>query len=485
MIWILKGFASHRFHGTISLGSLTAVLALCAYLVTIAPDITWSNFSSDGGELITASVTLGIPHPPGYPTYILLGKLISLLPAGTVAFRFNLFSALSASVAAGFVSATAFESLGGTKSARSVALATGITFALAPLVWSQAVVTEVYALNLALLAVFLCALLGQRSAVLTGLLLGLSITTHLTSILMLPMAIVLTTLGQRLRLITGVFLGLIPLLALPILANQGSPIVWGNPTTIRGWLWLISGQLYKANLRPPESTYFLNRLSSWGKVILGQFAFLGWLFVVIGIAVDRQGTRRMVWLLSTAALYMLFSFAYGTSDSILFLMPTLLLISPVLAAGLSRVGRWSLLLPLVLLLLNFNQQNLREEQLVRPLVEGFLSELPQEAILLTPGDQSIFTLWYFKHVEGQRPDLLLVDSNLLAFDWYRDRLKLQYPELEGLNNDDLELFQTLNAKVRPFCTGSLLSPEAIDCHRSLESKSFDYELSFRMARGKR
>ena len=70
--------------------SVTAGLAMLVYLFTIAPDLTWANYGGDGGELITASVTLGIPHPPGYPLYLLAGKIASYLPVGTIAYRYNL-----------------------------------------------------------------------------------------------------------------------------------------------------------------------------------------------------------------------------------------------------------------------------------------------------------------------------------------------------------------------------------------------------------
>ena len=162
------------------IGGLAGILALFVYVLTLAPDLTMSNFSGDSGELITAAVTLGIPHPPGYPTYVLLGKLFSLLPISNIAYRFNLFSALAMATATAFVSATAYESLRGEKSARPAALAAGLAFAFTPLVWSQAIITEVYALNSAILSIFLWALLGRRSPGLTGFFLGVAITTHFT-----------------------------------------------------------------------------------------------------------------------------------------------------------------------------------------------------------------------------------------------------------------------------------------------------------------
>ncbi len=470
---ILKIHKYLNTHGAFFAGSITTILALCIYLFTMAPDITWSHFSSDGGELITAAVTLGIPHPPGYPTYVLLGKLASLLPIGSVAFRFNLFSAVAASVSAGFVAGIAFENLKGIHSARIAATATGLTVAFAPLVWSQATVTEVYALNLALLSIFLWALLGQRSSLLTGALLGISITSHLTSILLLPMAFVLTRRGHRIQLFGGIVLGLLPILALPILANQASPVIWGDPKSLDGWIWLISGQLYSGNFTVPGFAEFLNRLSLWSTAVWHQFAFIGWLFVLIGISTYRQGSRKLAWMLISALLYALFSLAYGTSDYLLFLAPSLLLLSPILAAGLSRMGHWSLLLPLILLLLNFSHYNLREDKIIRPMVEEIFSQLPPEAIILTPGDQSIFTLWYFTHVEGKRSDLFLVDSNLLAFEWYRERLKIQYPELKGLDGDNVSLFQALNSNNRQLCTLSLQSPKSVICHHNREYRLLD------------
>jgi hypothetical protein len=100
---------------------------------------------------------------------------------------------------------------------------------------------------------------------------------------------------------------------------------------------------------------------------------------------------------------------------------------------------------------NFQAQNLHQDRSVRPSAAAVFNAAPENAILLTPGDQSIFTLWYFHHVEGIREDLFLVDANLFAFDWYREHLSTFYPELTGLEKDDLEAFRIGNGRVRPIC----------------------------------
>src|SRR5262249_19026364 len=61
-------------------------------------------YGGDSGELVAAVYTLGIPHPSGYPLYVLLGKLFTLLvPVGEVAFRMSLFSAAAGAAAVAVV----------------------------------------------------------------------------------------------------------------------------------------------------------------------------------------------------------------------------------------------------------------------------------------------------------------------------------------------------------------------------------------------
>jgi len=59
-----------------------AAIPFAAYLLTLCPTV----YVGDSGELTTAAATLGIPHPPGYPLYVLLGYAFShLVAAGSFA----------------------------------------------------------------------------------------------------------------------------------------------------------------------------------------------------------------------------------------------------------------------------------------------------------------------------------------------------------------------------------------------------------------
>jgi len=445
--------------------AITAGTALVVYGLTMAPGLTWANFGADGGELITAAVTLGVPHPPGYPTYVLLGKLVSLLPLGEMAFRFNAFSAICTAVATAAVTG-AMLSWPPDRLVRAVkfaGVAAGLTVAFSPLVWSQAVITEVYALNLAVIGLLLWAIVRLQSSVVSrrslavrplsfvvGLLFGLSVTTHLTSWLLLPLTVWAVGWREWGRLAVGTAVGLTPLLAIPLLARSGSPVLWGDPTTLRGWWWLVSGQLYHPNLLALPGAELWLRTKEWLPELAQQLTWLGLPLLLWSLWQSRPEWRPwQLGLGGTAVLYGLHAWVNGSQDAILFLLPAIPLIVLLMRPVWERLGWLSLLVPLALVGLNFERHDLRDENWVRPLVEQQLASLPANAILIASGDESLFSLWYVQHVVGRRPDLIIVEENLFAFDWHRAHLRRQYPDLFVPPADDLALFIAENGRYRP------------------------------------
>jgi hypothetical protein len=99
--------------------------------------------------LATAAYELGVSSPPGHPLHTLLGHaLIRLLPVGEVIFRTALLSALASAAAVGVVYA-----IGARLFRRRWAAALGaLLFAVSDGVWSSAVVTDVHALQILLMA---------------------------------------------------------------------------------------------------------------------------------------------------------------------------------------------------------------------------------------------------------------------------------------------------------------------------------------------
>ena len=85
-----------RRHLDTLLAFALAAAVFGVYLWTLCPTLYWG----DCGELATVAVTLGIPHPTGYPLYCLLGKAWTLLlPFGSLVWRLNVLSALFGALA--------------------------------------------------------------------------------------------------------------------------------------------------------------------------------------------------------------------------------------------------------------------------------------------------------------------------------------------------------------------------------------------------
>src|SRR5262245_16955257 len=121
---------------TLAVGALLLVL----YALGACPTI----YVGDSGELVTAVYTLGIPHPPGSPLYVLAGKLFTLLvPAGSIAYRMSLFSAVCAAASCALLYRLCWR-LG-----LDVvpALLAALLLALGPSFWGEADVQRVYALG--------------------------------------------------------------------------------------------------------------------------------------------------------------------------------------------------------------------------------------------------------------------------------------------------------------------------------------------------
>ena len=109
------------------------------YFYTLAPEIS----TGDSGELISSAYLLGIPHPPGYPLYNLLGKLFSFIPYGSIAWRINLFSAVCNVAAGFFIYLTLYRMTANWHSA----LLGAAFFLTSPISWEYSLKAEVFALN--------------------------------------------------------------------------------------------------------------------------------------------------------------------------------------------------------------------------------------------------------------------------------------------------------------------------------------------------
>ncbi|MBM3287893.1 MAG: DUF2723 domain-containing protein [Candidatus Eisenbacteria bacterium] len=235
MIWIRER--------AVALGALFVFLvSQVIYLMTLTPTCPFW----DSGEFIATSYTLGIPHPPGTPFYVLIGRLFTLFPIASIAARVNYLSALASSLAAVFgylvtVEVFKWQQRGKPDSAPIQlgvlgGIATGLFTAFSRTFWENAVEAEVYGLSSALMIASLWLVIrwagkegsarrDNRLFVLAYYLIAVSAGIHMGTYLVLPAMLLFVLMVDHRTLaphtfgalvVAGILVGLQPAM-LPIL----------------------------------------------------------------------------------------------------------------------------------------------------------------------------------------------------------------------------------------------------------------------------
>jgi hypothetical protein len=257
------------------------------YLVTLAP----STAMWDTSEYIAAAYDFGLPHPPGNPMFVILGRFFAILPiAPNVAMRINILAALCSAGAAGMWFLITERVLVGWLPERWQRIVGGSLAALigatAWTVWAQSVVNEkVYTVSLLGLAVVSWLIVrwcddpdgrgADRLLVLIAYLSGLGYANHMAGFLALPAvaaAVILrrpqTLIRWRLLLaIAGALaLGMTPFLTQPLRAAHFPGINEGEPT---GCATQIGVQCTFSKTTYDRFMYNFNR-SQYGKPALTE-----------------------------------------------------------------------------------------------------------------------------------------------------------------------------------------------------------------------
>ncbi len=423
-------------------GSLVAAaVAAFVYGLTLSPSVG----AGDSGELILAAHSLGIPHPPGYPLWLLLARCADLLPWGSVALRVNALSALLCAAAVGLFHHLAARS-GLNRPGR---IAATLVFGGATLVWDSAVQAEVYSLaTLLFLALALTAVrarssrsAGGRADAIFFFVAGAALLAHQT--LLFP-AIVLAVWVLQRRPAPGRFFGAIAwalagfslVFLLPVRSGAHPWLDWGHDRNLAS-LW---DNLFRRNYGGLRQNAFglgltVDEVTAMGGLVASSCGFVGATLAVIGTAI--AGRRRVVLLpLTFAALTIpvaLVGFLAFTPDAEHlaqigpFLIPVIavaaLWAGSSLPGGLGRLPR-AARAPLgavcaVALLgtcgLHFKLTDRGAFRLPERYGRDLLSSVPNGATLILEGDNETFLTAYVSRIEGYRTDVTLVNRRGYVF----------------------------------------------------------------------
>ena len=470
-------------------GFATAISLFVLYLSVVPIHLTWANSGEDGGDLLAAMMLGGIPHPTGYPTYILLGALAQVLPFGSPYLKGVLVSIIPTALAGGllamWVNSRIFE--GGWRGS-AAGIISGLVWGTGPLVWGQAVIVEVYGLNSFFIVMglwWVTVLLQDKGTpflllLILALLFGVGLGNHITLVLLLPL-IVLGFIhswkegssSKHIGLqILAMALGLLVYLYLPIRARGYPAVNWGNPQTLDGFIWEVTGKPYQGLLVEGFGSDVSSWIGSWAQSLIHQFGLPLLMIGLVGVIVlfRRQKWASLI-LFYLFLVYSLFSIGYRAEDSGVYIIPALIYPSVGIGCLAFVIPRYPdfhwhrldiaiacAIFLIILIRIPSIRSSIdpRKDTRAEAFMAAVMPGLPQGAIVLTQYDRDSFALGFMHSVMGARSDTVLIVEPLTQFTWYQETLVhtepgLDYPlQVQGGNFDWIDQTLLRNSS-RPVC----------------------------------
>lgn len=445
---------------------LVGLVALAGYARTVMPGVGFW----DTAEFQTVLPTLGIAHPTGFPTFVILGWLANaaLAPLGEPALRMNVLSAILVALAAGTCVVLVRRLTGSIV----LGMAAGLGLAATPIAWGIATHADPHALHLLFVGVLLVLLVGWEDAraagsphadrwlVAAAVVFGLSVGNHsLTVLLALPIGLFVLAVDRdawRRRITPVCFAALaatvvLVYLELPIRGGLlPAPLVYGRPDTWDGFRYIVLAEQFRGSFIDPTQDPGA-RVAELIALVDAQFGRLA-LLIPVGF-VATLARRPTYALLSGTALIItiVFSAFYVNADiDRYYLGPALIawtwlaILGRALVDGLLGLGQvpesgWSdaargpldgssargsgrrrlvataivavaLIAPTGLAIPDrFASVDRSRDPGSRPWLDATLAALDRDAVIVSWWSYST-ALWYAQFVDGQRPDVWIVDD---------------------------------------------------------------------------
>ncbi len=488
---------------------LAFIIPFIVYMITLVPGITYT----DSGELMGAASTFGIPHPTGYPLFILISNIWNLLPLPIdAAYQFNILSALCVSLSSMVFYFSGSKLLKYFKESKDlnlsetssnfVSLAFAFLYAFTSTIWHEALAFEVYPVqNLMInLVMFLTlrAVLSDydiKKYMAVTFVLGLAFANHMTSILMVPALLFIffkrpdakfgavASAKSMLFIFLPLIFGAALYSVLPIRSSMSPEFDWGGVSRSFDKFWYhVSGKQYQVWMFSGADA-FKENLGEFFSKLLKEFAYIGFIPTLLGLWFGKKYSKTLlvffVILAVTCIIYAsnynihdidaYYSLAYIAFSFLgLFSVPYLMqmLKDPKLTPVL-------FIIPVVMLGTNYSANNRSGEVFVPEYTNNLVNNLDQNAIVLSAQwDYWNSAFWYMQRVEGQRKDVVLIEKELLRRTWYLQQLRNWYPEEMAKHKAEIDAFLE---QLELFESGKRYDPRQIQSRFEALLRSFVYK----------
>lgn len=437
-----------------------------------------SIYGGDAGDLASAVITKGIPHPPGYPLYTLVGVFVTeVLRSGTFAWRLGFLSTVPALLSFIFLYDLLYYLTG-----KIIPPVIGILIlAFTYPVWLYSETVEVFSLHNFFLVIILWSVVHwyKESRIkyfyLLIFFLGLSFTHQHIVIFVLPAVFYLIFKKgirklNRKNVLMGFLIfiiGLTPLLYTVIAAWHIPAVDWQGPPTFTNVIDLYNRSIYgpfRSNpLSPNDPMARLLNVYAFFDFFYKDFRLAGIIFVLLGLLFLWKYQKNILIFLSVGILCHFFFFFYASFALVdnfsvatfeRFVQPVYIFFIIILAYGiiaLERFFRYILrfrlereklqlfvaltylvlfIFPLSIYHLNYPKISiLKNDFTAENMARDILNTPSGNSILIISGDTPLFDTQYVYYSEKKWNSIKLIQFTKLFNANYRYPLHKYYPDM--------------------------------------------------------
>ncbi|MEW6680555.1 MAG: DUF2723 domain-containing protein [bacterium] len=422
-------------------GILVFFISFGVYLHTLSPTVT----SGDVGDHIVCAWLLSIPHPTGYPFYMILSHLFCLVPIGNLAYRMNFLSALFASLS---VMLLFF-------SGRKLNLNTFLScfssflFGFSWVFWSQVLVAEVYTLNIFFISLILFLLLNfkeRKSPLLLGFLFGIGLSHHLSISFIIPGTILFIIMSNKRKLfeiktiglaLLFLIIGLLLWLYLLIASLDNPYLAWGSIKGIKDLFYFASGREFTQHHL--LNFYSKDEIKWFFYLLLDQFLFL-FLIGLFGLfCIAKKRFRLFAFFFITIVINLIFAFHYHIYDIEVYYLSTFFILSLLIGYGVNEIFKMlkkrvfatigSFFLAIILLALflrDLPSVNMRDYYHIYDYGKAILKTVPDKKVLFDTSHVGYFSLWYLLVCEEPEREVCVIPEGWLSKPWTIEGFKKRH-----------------------------------------------------------
>lgn len=447
----------------------SVIIPFIIYLLTFPRE----NGLADSGLFSAAIVDLGIPLPPGFPTYLILGHLLTKLPfsLNTNLYLLSIFAS-SITLALIFSSVKLLCGKNTNKFTNLAALITTISVAFSYQFWSGTNNIEAFPLTITFIFLILFLLLKTRELIIKNdyklnqnikkLIIYISLTLGIASGLnpiiifsFAPLAIFILFFKDLLiknkkfifyNLLFIIFLIIITYSYLPLRALQNPYLNFGNPITLASILDLMSGKGFVSKNGPTEIIGFtlnleilLKTLTHYLRMLFIQFNPI--LLLVSGMGAFKLKNKQssLLMVVSVFLTSSILGILYISGNQEYWFLPSFIALALLFGVGLNSLLNQTyskinqvpekLLIAIIIgisllpLFFWFNSLNRAGNNITSVYIANLYSNIERNAVLIGGGNIFEGQTAYAKFVNKTRPDIFPFIGNFYYdFEWYRQNI---------------------------------------------------------------